>query len=35
MVKRVALSALMFLIPAIASATTITIDKFEQGNLNA
>jgi hypothetical protein len=35
MMKRVVLSAVMFLIPAIASATTITIDNFENGNLNA
>lgn len=35
MMKRVVLSALMFLVPASASATTITIDNFENGNLNA
>ena len=34
MMTRVALSVLMFLTPAIASATTITIDNFETGNLN-
>jgi len=35
MMKRVVLCAVMSLIPAIASATTITIDNFEHGNLNA
>ena len=35
MIKRVVLSAVMFLVPAMASATTITIDNFESGNLNA
>ena len=35
MVKRVILSGLMLLVPALASATTITIDNFENGNLNA
>jgi hypothetical protein len=35
MLKRILLAAAMLCVPAIGSATTITIDNFENGNLNA